>query len=154
MKQTAQCAGRVAHQQRGDQSALADTVQPVCKKKGKQAGSDRHGDITCDFGKAEIRRPGGAYRTNQRFAGQHGDVCQHFQIDAGAENDTADQQIDHGRKIVCRRNEREQEHGQIDKVSEYNGNGYLQNMLQLKIFPKDQQLQQNQKKAEKNRKLP
>lgn len=153
MKQTPQLAGSVSYQKRCDQCTFADALQPMCKKEGKQDGSDRHSDITCNFRKAEIRCPGDTDCTDQRFSGQHGHVCQNLQIDAGAENDAADQKVDHGREIVCRRNEKEQEHGQIDKISEYDGYGYLQNMLQLKIFTKDQQLQQDQKKAEQDGKL-
>ena len=45
------------------------------------------------------------------------------------------------------------DHGEIDKISEYDGYRNLKDVLQLKVLSQDDQLQHDQKDAEKDGKV-
>lgn len=68
-------------------------------------------------------------------------------------NPTSDQQVNHRRKIALRIHKKEHDHGQVNEISEQDGDGDLQQMLRLKVPAQDDELDQDQQKAERNREL-
>ena len=68
-------------------------------------------------------------------------------------NPTSDQQVNHRRKIALRIHKKEHDHGQVNEISEQDGDRDLQQMLRLKIPAQDDELDQDQQKAERDREL-
>ena len=63
-------------------------------------------------------------------------------------------QVDDRRKIGLRMYEKQHFHGQVNEISEQNGDRDLQEVLRLKIPAQDDELDQDQKKAEGDCELP
>ena len=150
----AEKTGDKAHQQCGDECSLPHASQMPRQQEGKDHCDHRHGDVKADLGGAEVRFPGHDNGPYKGLARQHGHVTQYFQIHTESQHHAADEQIRHLHRIGLGIYERQKSHGHVDEIAECHRNGDLQQMLQLKVFPQDQQLQQNQQQTERNGKLP
>ena len=57
-------------------------------------------------------------------------------------------------RIALRIHKKEHDHGQVNEISEQDGNRDLQQMFCFKVSPQDDELDQDQQKAERDRELP
>ena len=140
MQHPAKDTGNEAHHQRGNDGSLPHTGQLARKHKGHHHRDDRDGDVKADLGGAELGFPGHDDSTDKGLPGKHGHVGQHFQVDAKAQHHTACQQTDQLERIGLRGEKGQPDHGQVDEPAEGYRNRDLEKMLQLEVFPQNDQL--------------
>ena len=146
-------AGDETDEQSGDDRPFSDPVQAMGEEERKDCRDDGQRHVKSNFCGSEFRLPCGRHRTDERFAGEHRHIGEDFCVYAESQDHAPDQQIDHRRKIGLRIHKKEHDHGQVDEISEQDGDRDLQQMLRLKIPAQDDELDQYQQKAERDREL-
>ena len=140
-------------EQSGDDRPFSDPVQAMGEEERKDCRDDRQRHVKSNLCGSEFRFPRGRHSTDERFAGEHRHIGEDFCVYSESQDHAPDQQIDHRRKIGLRMYEKQHDHGQVDKISEQDGDRDLQQMLRLKIPAQDDELDQDQQKAECDREL-
>lgn len=128
-------AGDVANEKRCDHCPFANAVELAGENEGEDDGNDGHGDVVDDLCEAEILMPGGGNGAHERFAGQHGNVGEGFQIDTKAENQAAGEQKEHFLDIDGEGDMLDEHGGEVDTITEDHTEWDLQRMLELEIAP-------------------
>ena len=146
-------AGDETDEQSGDNSSLSDPVQAMGKNQGKDRSDDGQRHVKSNLCGSEFRLPCRRYSADERFPGEHRHIGEDFCVYAESQDHAPDQQMDDRRKIGLRIHKKEHDHSQVDEISEQDGDRDLQQMLRLKIPAQDDELDQDQQKAECDREL-